>query len=211
MKYLVMETHPAYAVVLDERGRFLRAANLHYEVGETVDEVVELQLPPARRFRGWWLVGLAVVLLGLGVLFFGYIRPHWMVYGTVRLQINPEIQLSVSREDDVVKLEGLNQDGEALIEGYDFRGEECDDVVEDLVKRALRMGYLEAGGTVSLSASGGNSHWREEMEKDLRETILDETKGAIQVSVGEVGVDQSATAPVYRDDDWDDHYDDWDD
>ncbi len=211
MKYLVMETHPAYAVVLDERGRFLRAANLHYEVGETVDQVVELQLPPARRFRAWWLVGLVVVLLGLGVLFFGFIRPQWMVYGTVRLQINPDVQLSVNREDDVVKLEGLNQDGEALIEGYDFRGEECDDVVEDLVKRALRMGYLETGGTVSLSASGGSSHWRDEMEKDLRETILDEFKGSVQVSAGDAGTDQTADAQTSRKGDWDDDHDDRDD
>ena len=211
MKYLVMETHPAYAVVLDERGRFLRAANLHYEVGETVDQVVELQLPPARRVRAWWLVGLVVVLLGLGVLFFGFIRPQWMVYGTVRLQINPDVQLSVNREDDVVKLEGLNQDGEALIEGYDFRGEECDDVVEDLVKRALRMGYLETGGTVSLSASGGSSHWRDEMEKDLRETILDEFKGSVQVSAGDAGTDQTADAQTSRKGDWDDDHDDRDD
>lgn len=211
MKYLVMETHPAYAVVLDERGRFLRAANLHYEVGETVDQVVELQLPPARRFRAWWLVGLVVVLLGLGVLFFGFIRLQWMVYGTVRLQINPDVQLSVNREDDVVKLEGLNQDGEALIEGYDFRGEECDDVVEDLVKRALRMGYLETGGTVSLSASGGSSHWRDEMEKDLRETILDEFKGSVQVSAGDAGTDQTADAQTSRKGDWDDDHDDRDD
>lgn len=211
MKYLVMETHPAYAVVLDEKGRFLRAANLHYEVGETVDQVVELQLPPARRFRAWWLVGLVVVLLGLGVLFFGFIRPQWMVYGTVRLQINPDVQLSVNREDDVVKLEGLNQDGEALIEGYDFRGEECDDVVEDLVKRALRMGYLETGGTVSLSASGGSSHWRDEMEKDLRETILDEFKGSVQVSAGDAGTDQTADAQTSRKGDWDDDHDDRDD
>lgn len=211
MKYLVMETHPAYAVVLDERGRFLRAANLHYEVGETVDQVVELQLPPARRFRAWWLLGLVVVLLGLGVLFFGFIRPQWMVYGTVRLQINPDVQLSVNREDDVVKLEGLNQDGEALIEGYDFRGEECDDVVEDLVKRALRMGYLETGGTVSLSASGGSSHWRDEMEKDLRETILDEFKGSVQVSAGDAGTEQTADAQTSRKGGWDDDHDDRDD
>ena len=46
-------------------------------------------------------MSLAVVLLGLGALFFGYIRPHWMVYGTVRLQVNPDVQLSVSREEDV--------------------------------------------------------------------------------------------------------------
>ena len=55
MKYLVMETHPAYAVVLDEQGRFLKAANLHYQVGETVEEVVELRLPPPRqRLRPAW-------------------------------------------------------------------------------------------------------------------------------------------------------------
>ena len=30
MQYLVLETHPAYAVLLDEEGRFLKAANLHY-------------------------------------------------------------------------------------------------------------------------------------------------------------------------------------
>ena len=40
MKYLVMETHPAYAVVLYERGRFLKTANLHYQVGQTVQDVV---------------------------------------------------------------------------------------------------------------------------------------------------------------------------
>ena len=53
MKYLVMEIHPAYAVVLDESGRFLKAANFHYQVGETVEDVVELRLPPARRCRRW--------------------------------------------------------------------------------------------------------------------------------------------------------------
>ena len=30
MKYLVMECHPAYAVVLDEEGRFLKVSNLNY-------------------------------------------------------------------------------------------------------------------------------------------------------------------------------------
>ena len=37
MKYLIMECHMAYAVVLDEDGRFLKAANMDYEVGQTVD------------------------------------------------------------------------------------------------------------------------------------------------------------------------------
>ena len=34
--YLVMETHPAYVILLDSEGRFLKAANYGYERGETV-------------------------------------------------------------------------------------------------------------------------------------------------------------------------------
>ena len=34
MTYLVMECHPGYAVVLDQTGRFLKVANLNYQVGE---------------------------------------------------------------------------------------------------------------------------------------------------------------------------------
>ena len=43
MKYLVMECHPAYAVLLDEESRFVRAANLHYSVGQTVTDPVLMQ------------------------------------------------------------------------------------------------------------------------------------------------------------------------
>ncbi len=59
MKYLVMETHPAYAVVLDNEGRFLKAANLHYQVGDTVERIVELR-PPREKTASLWkpLVGL---------------------------------------------------------------------------------------------------------------------------------------------------------
>ena len=34
MSYVVMECHPGYVVLLDEEGRFLKAANLRYEVGQ---------------------------------------------------------------------------------------------------------------------------------------------------------------------------------
>ena len=42
MKYMVMECHPGYAVVMDHAGRFLKVANLHYEVGQTVTSVLEM-------------------------------------------------------------------------------------------------------------------------------------------------------------------------
>ena len=36
MKYIVMECHEGYAVLMDEESRYVSAANLHYEVGQTV-------------------------------------------------------------------------------------------------------------------------------------------------------------------------------
>lgn len=49
------------------------------------------------------------------------------------------------------------------------------------------------------------------MEKDLRETILDEFKGSVQVSAGDAGTDQTADAQTSRKGDWDDDHDDRDD
>ena len=43
MKYLVMECHAGYAVLMDEESRFVNAANLHYEVGQTVTEPILLE------------------------------------------------------------------------------------------------------------------------------------------------------------------------
>ena len=50
MKYMVMECHLSYAVVLDENGSFLKVANMRYEVGQTVENVVEMP-PKSKAFR----------------------------------------------------------------------------------------------------------------------------------------------------------------
>ena len=44
MKYMVMECHPGYAVVMDNAGRFLKVANMHYEIGQTVSSVLEMNM-----------------------------------------------------------------------------------------------------------------------------------------------------------------------
>ena len=56
MSYLVMECHPGYAVLLDEEGRFLKAANLQYEIGQTVyDPVLMKETPERQRHTVRWI------------------------------------------------------------------------------------------------------------------------------------------------------------
>ena len=115
MKYLVMETHPAYAVVLDEDGRFLKAANLRYQVGDTVQDIVELRTPQKKVVPAWKpLSGLAAAAACLCLVFFGWYQPNYTAYGTLRIQINPDVEMTVSRTDRVLDLEGLNADGETV-------------------------------------------------------------------------------------------------
>ena len=40
MTYLVMECHPSYAIVLDNEGRMIKAANLGYQEGQVVGEII---------------------------------------------------------------------------------------------------------------------------------------------------------------------------
>ena len=77
MQYLVLETHPAYAVLLDEEGRFLKAANLHYTVGDRVTEIVELQPVPNGNAGRWKksLASLSALAACLCLVFFGYYQP----------------------------------------------------------------------------------------------------------------------------------------
>ena len=136
MNYLVMETHPAYAVLLDEEGRFLKAANLRYQVGDTVQDIVELQPPKAKPPALWKpLSGVAGLAACLCLVFFGYYQPNYTAYGTLRIQINPDVEMTVSRTDRVLGLEGLNEDGETLIAGYTYQGKNRETATDELVER----------------------------------------------------------------------------
>ena len=98
-----MEVHPAYAVVLDEEGRFLKAANLRYQVGDTVRDIVELRRLKEKRPALWKpLSGVAGLAACLCIVFFGYYQPNFVPYGALRIQINPDVELTLSRTDRVL-------------------------------------------------------------------------------------------------------------
>ena len=120
-----MEVHPAYAVVLDEEGRFLKAANLRYQVGDTVRDIVELRRPKGKTPRP---VEAPVRRCRPGRL--PVHRVLWLLPAQLRPLRRPAHARStrmwsctLSRTDRVLELEGLNADGQVLIEGYDYEGQ----------------------------------------------------------------------------------------
>ncbi len=159
MKYMVMECHLAYAVVLSEEGRFLKVANMRYEIGQTVTDVIPADLPERaeREGRKGWVKTLSAMaacfLLMVTVLLFTGGTPYASVYMT----INPGVRIDVNRSDKVVGMEGVNQDGVELIQEYDYRKKDLDLVMDELVDLAIDKGYLHEGGKVTIQLDGDDA------------------------------------------------------
>lgn len=158
MSYLVMECGLSYAVVLDEAGRFLKAANLGYQVGQTLDHVLLLEekKQPTLRQR---MVPLVAVAACLCLMLLVSVEFFFLPVGSVRMQINPEVRMEVNRVNQVIGLEGLNQDGNHLIDGYGYRWRSVEEVSDDLADRAMEMGFLTDGGSIGLTAESDNDDW----------------------------------------------------
>lgn len=166
MKYLVMECGTAYAVVLDEDGTFLRVANMGYEVGQTVTSVV-----PAKAFHGFdacrRLIRLAASAIFICLMLFGGYHFILSSYGTVRMQINPDILISVNRLGYVLHISGLNEDGRLLAAGYGTFGKKLTDVSCDMAERAVALGYLTNDGTIGVTADCSDDVWTADTETRL--------------------------------------------
>lgn len=164
MKYMVMECHPGYAVVLSDDGRFLKVANMRYETGQTVTDVVELSLPQLQEESGKkrnrrWMSSLAAVAACLVLVITSVFFTNQMTYASVYMAINPEVRIDVNRNDMVVGVEGVNADGADLLEGYEYREKDLDLVMDELVDRAIDMGYLHEGGQIALTLDADDNEW----------------------------------------------------
>ncbi len=157
MKYLVMECHPGYAVVLDEKGRFLRVANEHFEVGQQVDSVFKMKQP---RNHTHLLRDLAAVAACLCLLLAGCWQILLRPYGAVRIKINPDVKITVNRLDYVLKVEPLNQDAQALLLNYSPGVQKVDQVADALADRAQSMGYLKSDGKIQVTVESAHTDWQ---------------------------------------------------
>ena len=192
-----MEVHPAYAVVLDEEGRFLKAANLRYQVGDTVRDIVELRHPREKRPALWKpLSGVAGLAACLCLVFFGYYQPNFTPYGALRIQINPDVELTLSRTDRVLELEGLNEDGQSLIAGYEYSGKDREAVTGELVERAIDLGYLSGGETVSITVTSADADWQAREEQAAREDLEERYGETIVIQIGPAPEEEPATEVV---------------
>ena len=170
MNYIVMECHSSYAVLLDEEGRFLKAANLHYEVGQTVYDPVLMREKPEKGFRPVrWVTGGAAAIAACFLMLFGvnYYQNHMASYSSIYLTINPEVQMTLNRQGEVLKLQGTDKVT----------------VTDELIDRAIEMGFLSEGGLVSFSIDAPEEAVLQEYSKELESEVKRYLKNRLSITI----------------------------
>lgn len=185
MKYLVMECHRAYAIVLDSEGRFLRVANLNYEVGQELCEVfpASSQQKPSRRPILIRLSKYLAAAAGLCLFVAGIWLFAFSTYGNVYMRINPDVKVKVNRLEFVMGAEGLNSDGKALLSGYSTFGKRLPQVMEELSEKAYGEGLLRDGGRIAVKVDASDASWKKEAEDEIAAQIEAKFQGKIQVRI----------------------------
>lgn len=182
MKYLVMECFDSYAVLLDEDGRFVKSANLGYEVGQTVENPVLMRGKSLekRKMPTRFLAGIATVAAVIG-LFFGYsfYQENYTPYSSIVMSINPEVEMVLNKRGEVIDLAGKNEDGIHLLEGYEVVNQDKIAVANELVDRAVEMDYLAEGGRISFAIDTPDQVLFEEYGIELRK----ELDGRISITI----------------------------
>lgn len=187
MKYIVMECFPSHAILLDEEGRFIKAKNLDYEVGQKVKNPVLLMEKPTseRKKRRWIMSGAAAAVAACFIAVFGinYYNDYMTTYSVIYMNINPAVSIDLNHDGNVVGLDGENADGDTLIEGYDYHGKTRTEIADDLVDRAIDMGFLSEGGTVSFSIDSPEEAMFREYGTELRTEVNHHLENVMNVNV----------------------------
>lgn len=187
MKYLVMETHLSYAVVLDDTGRFIKCANQNFQVGQRVAHIVAMALPEQpvqpgileRLRRFFWVPALAGAMAL--VLVVASLIGHYTTFASVYLAINPEVRIDINRNETVIGLAGTNDDGQQLIAGYQYKKKTFDTVLNELIDRAIEQGFLSDGGKVSIDLATQDAEWQAKTGPQVRQNIQSHLKDKLTI------------------------------
>ena len=129
---------------------------------------------------------LALVLLGGGGIF--YQQAH-AVASVVSLDVNPSIELKVSKSEKVLVCTPLNEDAKAILadmgDGADLKGAKLDVAVNAIVGSLVRNGYLNSiSSAIMISVEDNDTARAEKLQWELTNTV----DGVLQTSEAKASV-----------------------
>ncbi len=119
----------------------------------------------ARRFGAIAAALALVIALGAGI---GTWQTGKAVASTVSLDVNPSIQIKVNKNEKVLDVVPLNDDGKIVIGDMDFDRSDLDVTINALIGSMLRNGYInELANSILISVDDSNAERGKALEARL--------------------------------------------
>ena len=101
-------------------------------------------LKKEKRFRGSKLVGvLATAMICIcGVFGFNQYNSNYKVDSIIEFDVNPSIELNVNKNERVIEVSALNEEGAKVLDGMDLKNVDLDVAVNAIIGGMLKNGYV---------------------------------------------------------------------
>ena len=110
MKAVIVDLVDGQAAALCDDGRIVKLADPGYSLGQIVEVHERKRRTPLWVRYASTAAAAALLLVGVGGG-----AAYAMPYGVVSLDVNPSLEYTINRFDYVLKVEGVNEDGKALL------------------------------------------------------------------------------------------------
>ena len=175
MKYTVMECHEGYAVLTGEDSRFVRAANLHYSVGQTVTSPVILAedtIQPAIRHSVFIkIVASAACLALISAAGFSYYRRNLETHSVLTIGSEFNIQIELNSKGQVIRMDSRSTNGKNVLEHYNKKNRNMVGTVNDIIDVMKTEGYITTEDTVEVYISADSKKTSDSYKNEIEHKL----------------------------------------
>ena len=191
MKAVVLEIKEKWAAVLCEDGVIRKVKKGNFKVGDSFDFEVEnhkkvVSIGSLRRNMVGSAAALFLIVAGVAGT---YSYNNVLACSYVSLDINPSIEYTLNRQDKVVAVKGLNNDGQKIAdELLSVRKVTLKEALKETKQLLTQKNYLKSGSSedVLIDISTNNSARKDTLKKEALSVFdTEQTKGELNLVLTE--------------------------
>ncbi len=185
MKYMVMQCSKGRAVLMDEEGRCVFAANLGYEVGQSVTNPVLMEEKEKSGSRIIVMKRIVAAAACIGIISapcYSYYARNLKTCSAVTITSYAGISMELNSTGKVIRLQSDSEYGKEIIETLDIKGKDKVEAANEILQAEISDGYLSDGDTVDVYIESKNDAKYDSYKTEFEEEL---PKLAIKVNVHE--------------------------
>lgn len=97
-------------------------------------------------------------------------------YAYVDIDINPSVEMTIDKYENVLKAQALNSDGQTLLDAVKVKNTELVDAVSLLLNKSKEIGFINSGNNKIILTTSVNSDKASQSESENIETIISSLK-----------------------------------